>query len=105
MSEEEIRRAREEAMRYENEDSKKQELLDIRNKAERILYAAEKEYNERKSNLDKTSAHQLKADIGDLKKAVLRTKPEKITEIQAGQIKDAQAKVEQDFSQFLNMSL
>ena len=105
MSEEEIRRAREDAMRYENEDARRQELVDIRNQAESYMYAAEKELEARKGSLDKNAQKQLKADIAVLKKEVLRTKAEKITEQQAGAIREAKARLEQSVSQYLNISL
>ena len=53
MTEEEIRRAQADAARYEGEDARRQELLDIRNSAETYVYAVDKEYQARKGSLDK----------------------------------------------------
>ncbi|MDO4479322.1 MAG: molecular chaperone DnaK [Lachnospiraceae bacterium] len=105
MSEEEINRAREDARRYESEDARRQEIIDIRNRAEAMLYTAEKVLEERKGTLEKMALRELKADVSNLKKVVLRTRPEKMTDRDAGEIREAQAKLERNFSQYLNMNL
>ena len=89
LSEEEIRRAREDAMRYENEANSNQEKIDIKNEAEAYVYKVEKVLADHSGELDKKQAKLIKSDVDYLKKLVCRNDINKMTDIEAGQIKEA----------------
>ena len=85
MSEDEIRRAMEDARRYEAQDKARKEASGIRNEAEKLIYETEQALGK-----DKTIGHEdkkkVKDDISALRKAVNKTKPESITTEQAAEI-------------------
>ena len=94
MTEEEIRRAREEAMRYEREDARQQELVDIRNQAESYAYAVSAELENRRSSMNSRQYRDIKAQLADLQKKIAKTNPERITEREAGEIREARYRLE-----------
>ncbi len=85
MSEEEIRRAQEEARQYEAWDKERKRALDARNEGERLVYEAENALSAHKE-LDKERKKRVKEDIAQLKRAVQRAKPEETTAEQAAEI-------------------
>ena len=85
MSEDEIRRAMEDAKRYEAWDKQRKAAMDVRNEGERLIYEAENALNTHK-DLDKAKKKQIKDDIAALKKMVHKTKPEEVDELQAREI-------------------
>ena len=86
MSEDEIRRAMEDARRYEAWDRERKDALAVRNEGERLVYEAEQALSAHGKELDKDRKHRIKDDIAALRKAINRTKPEEITGAQAGEI-------------------
>ena len=86
MSEDEIRRAMEDAKKYEAWDRERKDALQIRNDGERLVYEAEQALNNHK-DLDKETKKRIKDDTAALKKAVHKTKPEDITAQQAEEIR------------------
>ena len=86
MSEDEVRRAMEDAKQYEAWDSARKAALDVRNEGERLIYEAEQALAGHKE-LDKDRKRVIKDDVAALKKAVHKTKPEDITDDQAAQIR------------------
>ena len=86
MSEDEIRRAMEDAKKYEAWDRERKAALDIRNEGERLVYEAEQALANHK-DLDKETKKRIKDDTANLKKAVHKTKPEDITSQQAEEIR------------------
>ena len=86
MSEDEIRRAMEDAKKYEQWDQERKRALDTRNEGERLVYEAEKALAEHKE-LDKETKKRIKDDTAALKKAIHKTKPEEITATEAGEIR------------------
>ena len=86
MSEDEIRRAMEDAKKYEEWDRARKQALDIRNEGERLVYEAEQALASHK-DLDKDTKKRVKDDIAALKKAVHKSKPEDITATQAAEIR------------------
>ena len=94
MTEEEIRRAREDAMRYENEDARRQELVNIRNQAESYAYAVQAELENRKNTMDKRQYRDIRAQLGNLQKQIAKTNPDRITEREAGEIREAREQLE-----------
>jgi len=85
MSEEEIRRAQQEARQYEAWDKERKRALDARNEGERLVYEAENALGAHKE-LDKERKKRIKEDVAQLKRAVQRTKPEETTAEQAAEI-------------------
>ena len=92
MTEEEIRRAMEDAQKYEAWDKERQKALDVRNAAERLIYETEQAMNQDKQ-LDHASKKKIKEDISALKKAVNKTKPEEITNEQAAELEQLMQRV------------
>ena len=86
MSEEDIRRAMEDAKRYEAWDRERKDAMDVRNEGERLVYEAEQAIAAHKE-LGKETKKRIKEDTAALKKAVHRTKPEEITAEQAADIR------------------
>ena len=89
LSEEEIRRAREDAMRYEEETQGNKENMDIWNEAEAYVYKVENQLEVQSQKLDKAQIKKIRRDLEYLKKLVCRTDADRITDIEAGNIKDA----------------
>lgn len=95
LTEEEIARAEMEAKMYESENEARREAIDIRNNAEAYLYKIEQFYHDTGKKLERSIRLALKADISELKKRIVKAKPEKITPVQAGEIRQAWDKLEQ----------
>lgn len=89
LTEEEIQRAREDAMKYENDTANSKEIQDIRNDAEAYIYKVENLLAEKGSRLDKKEAKRIRQDVEFLKKLVCRADVNNITAIEAGKIKEA----------------
>ncbi|MGN0395832.1 MAG: molecular chaperone DnaK [Coprococcus sp.] len=89
LSEEEIQRAREDAMKYENDTANSKEIQDIRNEAEAYVYKVENLLAEKSGELDKKEIKRIRQDCEFLKKLVCRADINNITDIEAGKIKEA----------------
>lgn len=101
LSEDEIRRAKEDAVRYEGEENRRRELLEIRNESEALVYKVEQRLEAEKSRMERNLYKQIRADKDYLKKLVFKSSPERITEIQAGEMKEAQEKLKQSAASLL----
>ncbi|MDO5300248.1 MAG: Hsp70 family protein, partial [Clostridia bacterium] len=86
MSEEDIRRAMEDAKKYEAWDRERKQALDVRNEGERLIYETEQALS-REKGLDHAAKKRIKEDVAALRKAVNKTKPEEITAEQAQEIR------------------
>ncbi len=86
MSEDDIRRAMEDAQRYEAWDRERKQALDVRNEGERLIYQAETALDQNKKELDHDKKKRIKDDIAALRKIVHKTKPEEMTAEQAREI-------------------
>ena len=86
MSEDDIRRAMEDARQYEAWDRERKQALDVRNEGERLIYLAETALDQNKKEIDRDRKKQIKDDIAALKKIVHKTKPEDMTAEQAREI-------------------
>jgi len=95
LTEEEIARAERDARMYESEDAARREAIDIRNNAEAYLYKIEQAYHNSGKKLDRSIRSSLKADLSELRKRIVKSKPEKITYQQAGEIRQAWDKLRQ----------
>jgi molecular chaperone DnaK len=89
LTEEEIRRAREDAKRYEDDAAGTKEFEDIKNEAETYVYKVEKLIQEKGDVLDKKELKKIKNDCEYLKKLVCKSDSAKLRDIEAGQIKEA----------------
>ena len=85
MSEEEIRRAMEDARQYEAQDKARREASGIRNEAEKLIYETEQALGKDKQ-ISHDDKKKVKEDIAALRKAVHKTKPDSITTEQAAEI-------------------
>ena len=101
MSEDEIRRAMEDARQYEAWDKERKAALDVRNEGERLAYEADKALSEHKE-LDKDTKKRIKEDAAALRKAVSKTKPEDITSQQAEEIRRLIANLRASAGSILN---
>lgn len=95
LTEEEVARAERDARMYESEDAARREAIDIRNNAEAYLYKIEQAYHDSGKKLDRSLRSSLKADLSELRKRIVKAKPEKITYQQAGEIRQAWDKLRQ----------
>ena len=95
LTEEEIARAERDARMYESEDAARREAMDIRNNAEAYLYKIEQAYHDSGKKLDRSTRSLLKADLSELRKRIVKAKPEKMTFQQAGEIRQAWDKLRQ----------
>ena len=86
MSEDEIRRAMEDARQYEAWDRERKDALDVRNEGERLAFETEEALKKDKQ-LDHAAKKRIKDDVAALRKAVNKTKPEEITREQAEEIR------------------
>lgn len=95
LTEEEIRRAREDAEKYESEFQNNKELLDIMNEAEAYVYKVEDLLQKKSGELDKKTIRKIRQDMEYLKKLVCRADVEKLTDIEAGEMKKAYAELQE----------
>lgn len=101
LSEEEIERARADAARYEAEENQRMELLEIRNDAENLVYTVEQRLETEKDKMPRDKYKQIRADKDLVKKLVAKSTPEKITDRQAGEIKEAAEKLRESAAELL----
>ncbi len=95
LTEEEIERAERDARMYASEEAAHKEAVDIRNDAEAYLYKMEQVYRDIGKKLDRNIRSELKAGMSELKKRIVKAKPDKITYEQAGEIMQALERLRQ----------
>ena len=83
MSEAEIQQAMQDAQRYASQDSVRKDAVDINNEASMLINRAEQALNKLGKNIDKEEKKRIKADCNDLRKLLMKNKPENAD---AGQI-------------------
>lgn len=98
MSEEEIEQAIRDAKEYEAADGERKEFIDIRNEAEQYLSQVSSQIEEAKKTSDKKDYKNAKACWSELNKRVCKCNPEKMTAMEAGEIRDAKEKLEEAVS-------
>ena len=89
LSEEEIRRAREDAKKYEDDVAGAKEFKDIMNEAESYVYKVENLLETRGAQLDKKEMKRIKSDCEYLKKLVTRTDMNHVDDVEMGRMKEA----------------
>lgn len=95
LSEEEIERARMEAAAFEQQDGRQQELVQIRSDGEQYVNVVQNLLSAYGKQLDRRVRSQIKADLAELRKCVAKSKPESITDTEAGIIRAAKEKLEE----------
>ena len=90
LSEEEVKKAQEEAERYAEEDRKKKELAEARNQAENLVFVAEKTLKEAGEKVSEEDKKKLEEEVKKLKE--LLGKPETTKE----QIEEASKKLSEE---------
>ncbi|HOT03130.1 MAG TPA: molecular chaperone DnaK [Methanolinea sp.] len=87
LSEEEIKRMMDEAKRFESEDAKKKEEIELRNQADTAIFSAEKMLKEHGNTVEAADREKVESGVADLRKALeadnseeIRTKMETLTE-------------------------
>ncbi|MGN1192537.1 MAG: molecular chaperone DnaK [Dorea sp.] len=98
MSEEEIEQAIRDAKEYEAADGERKEFIDIRNEAEQYLSQVSPQIEEAKKTSDKKDYKNAKACWSELNKRICKCNPEKMTAMEAGEIRDAKEKLEEAVS-------
>lgn len=94
LSDEDIEKAIRDAQSYASEDNKRKEYIDILNDAESIVYKVEQGLDQSKESIDRAQKSEIKSELRTLKRLVKKAKPEKITDIQIGEIRQAKDKLE-----------
>ena len=94
LSDEDIEKAIRDAQSYASEDNKRKEYIDILNDAESIVYKVEQRLDQSKESIDRAQKSEIKSELRVLKRLVKKAKPEKITDIQIGEIRQAKDKLE-----------
>jgi len=83
LSEEEVKKAQEEAEKYAEEDRKKKELAEARNQAENLIFVAEKTLKEAGEKMKKEDKEKVEGEIKDLRDVLAKAevKKEEIEEV------------------------
>ncbi len=94
MSEEEIRQAMADAQQYAGQDQVRREAMEVLNDAQSLLARTEQAVKNKGKQLDKSVKKQVKADIGRLRKFVVKCRLDKVTEEEIAQMRSAKAALE-----------
>lgn len=94
MSESEIQQAMRDAETYAAQDSTRRDAIEIHNQANMVAARAEQAMAKLGKNLDKEEKKLIKADVAELRKLLMRSKPENATPEQLESIKAAVSKLE-----------
>jgi len=78
LSKEEIEKMKKEAELHADEDTKKKELIEVRNSADQLIYTAEKSLREANDKIDDSTKKEVEAKIAELKKVKDGTDPANI---------------------------
>lgn len=108
MSEAEINQAVKEAARFEAEDKKKKEAIDLRNEAESLMIQTEKTMDEMGNKISSSDKMNLQADIDDLKELLKETSISSMSDNDIEKIRKAKdemmATAQNVFSKMYNQS-
>ena len=94
MSDAEIEQAIRDAEQYAAQDNIRREALTVTNEASHTLAKAEQALNKVGKKLDKEEKKQIKSDIADLRKLLVKSKPEKMTSTEISDIRSAMGRLE-----------
>ena len=93
MSDEEIRQAMKDAESYAAQDGVRRGIMEVNAEARAAITDAQRYIETNKQTLSKEEKKQLQADIATLQKLLTREKPDKMTETDIQQLRDAIAKI------------
>ena len=94
LSDEDIQKAIRDAQSYAFEDNRKKEYIDIINDAESLVYKVEQGLENLKSGLDRSKKSEIKGNLRSLKKLVKKAKPDKVNDMQIGEIRQVKDNLE-----------
>ncbi len=94
MSDAEIEQAIRDAEMYAAQDNLRRDMMQISNEAQMLLNKAENAVNKVGKKLDKEEKKLIKADCASLRKLLSKAKPEKMTESDLGEIRQAMQRLE-----------
>lgn len=103
MSEEDIERAIRDAAEYEASDSTRKSYIDLKNEATLLAKQADTALSAAKKNktIDKSVQKQIKSDLHQLEKLLMKMRPDKATEQQADEIRRAMESLQSSASSIL----
>ena len=94
MSDAEIEQAIRDAELYASQDNLRREMMEITNQAQMLLNKAENAVNKVGEKLEKEEKKLIKSDCSELRKLLSKTKPEKMTETDLNDIRQAMQRLE-----------
>jgi molecular chaperone DnaK len=94
MSDAEIDQAIRDAEQYAEQDKLRRDAMEIQNAANLTLNQAEAAMHKAGKKLDKAEKKQIKSDCAELRKLLVKAKPEKMTENDLDHIRNAMSRVE-----------
>ena len=94
MSDAEIEQAIRDAEQYASQDNLRREMMEITNQAQMLLNKAENAVNKVGKKLEKEEKKLIKSDCSELRKLISKAKPEKMTEANLSDIRQAMQRLE-----------
>ena len=94
MSDAEIEQAIRDAENYAAQDNLRREMMEISNEGQQLLMKAENALSKVGKKLDKDEKKMIKSDCSELRKLLSKVKPEKMTEHDLGEIRQAMQRLE-----------
>ena len=94
MSDAEIEQAIRDAEMYASQDQLRRDMMDINNEGQQLLIKAENAVNKVGKKLDKEEKKLIKSDCAALRKLLSKAKPEKMTESDLNEIRQAMQRLE-----------
>lgn len=94
MSDAEIEQAIRDAEMYASQDQLRRDMMNINNEGQQLLMKAENALSKVGKKLDKEEKKLIKADCAALRKLLSKSKPEKMTEIDLSEIRQAMQRLE-----------
>lgn len=102
LSDADIEQAMREAAEYEATDGQRKSYIDARNQADTLIKKTEIVLKEQKKTMDKKQIKEIKQALSYLKKLVVRTKPENVSEEQANEIRRATGELQRAAGAYLS---
>ena len=94
MSDAEIEQAIRDAEQYASQDNLRREIMEITNQAQMLLNKAENAVNKVGKKLEKEEKKLIKSDCSELRKLISKVKPDKMTEADLSEIRQAMQRLE-----------
>ena len=104
MSDQEINAAIRDAEQYASQDKIRRDAISIHADANSLVNKTEYSLRKVRKQLPKEEKRQIKADIADLRRLLMKTKPEQMTGDQIAEIRDLMKKMENDSFNMMRMA-